>query len=72
MRGSVVRLLLAGVADGFEQAAVVEPVDPFEGGILHGFEAAPWASPVDEFGIVEAVDRLGQADRDILAAAIGS
>ena len=26
---------------GFEQAAVVEPVDPFEGRELHGLKAAP-------------------------------
>jgi len=52
-----VRLCFGGwnVADGFEQAAVVEPVDPFEGGHLDGFEAAPRAASVDHLGLVEAV-----------------
>ena len=45
---------------------MVEPVDPFERGLLNGFEAAPRSSPVDHFGFVEAVDRLGQ--RVIVAA----
>jgi hypothetical protein len=48
------------VPDGFQQAAVVEPVDPFEGGVFHGLEAAPWAAAVDDLGLEEAVDRLGQ------------
>ncbi len=48
------------VADGFEQAAVVEPIDPFEGCHLDGFEAAPRAASVDHLGLVEAVDGLGQ------------
>ena len=29
------------IADGFEQASVVEPVDPFERGELDRFQAAP-------------------------------
>ena len=29
------------VADGFEQSAVIEPVDPFEGGELHGLDVSP-------------------------------
>jgi hypothetical protein len=28
--------------DGLEEAAIVEPVDPFEGCTFHGIEAAPW------------------------------
>ncbi len=42
------------------QAAVVEPVDPFESGHLDGFEAAPRAASMDHLGLVEAVDGLGQ------------
>lgn len=48
------------VADGLEQPLVVELVDPFEHSIFDGFEAAPWPVSVDHFGLVEAVDRLGQ------------
>jgi hypothetical protein len=57
-----VRLCFGGwnVADGFEQAAVIEPVDPFEGGHLDSFEAAPWAASVDHLCLVEVVDGLGQ------------
>jgi hypothetical protein len=35
------------VAVGFEEAAVVEPVDPFEGGVLEVVEAAPRATVAD-------------------------
>ena len=48
------------VSDGFEQAAVVEPIDPLQGGELHGLEAAPRPASADDFGLVEAVDRLGE------------
>ena len=48
------------VADGSEQAAVVEPVNPFQGGELHRLEAAPWPAPVDHLGLEQAVDGLGE------------
>ena len=48
------------VADRFEQAPVVEPVDPFQGGELDVFQGAPWPAARDHFGRGEAVDRLGQ------------
>ena len=48
------------VSDGLEQATVVEPVDPFEGGELDGLEGLPGAAAVDDLGLVEAVDGLGQ------------
>ena len=48
------------VADGFEQPPVIEPVDPFEGGVFDSLEAAPWATPMDDLGLVKAIDRLGQ------------
>ncbi len=48
------------VADWLEQAAVVEPVDPFERCVFDGLEASPWAATVDDFGLEQAVDRLGQ------------
>ena len=48
------------VADGFKQAPVIEPVDPFEGGELDCLDASPWPAPVDHLGLVETVDRLRQ------------
>ena len=48
------------VADGFEQAPVVEPVDPFQRGELDGFQASPRAASPDHLGLVEAVDGLRQ------------
>src|SRR3954449_9157123 len=48
------------VPDRLEEAAVVEPVDPFEGGELDRFEAAPGAAPMDQLGFVEAVDGFGE------------
>jgi hypothetical protein len=43
------------VADGFEQAPVVEPVHPFQGGELDGLQAAPWPAAADYFGLVEHI-----------------
>lgn len=48
------------IADGREQASVVEPVAPFERGVLHGFKGSPRTSTVDDLGLVKTVDRLGQ------------
>lgn len=36
------------VSDGLEKTAVVEPVHPFQCGILDALEAAPRAAPVDD------------------------
>ena len=49
------------VADGLQQPAMVEPVDPFEGREFNGFEGSPWSTPMDHLGLVEAVDRLGES-----------
>ena len=46
------------VADGLQQPAIVEPVDPGQRRELDGFETPPGSAPMDEFGLVEAVDRL--------------
>ena len=56
--GIVTRFGLGGrdISDRFEQATIVEPVDPFEGGEFHGLRAAPRAAPVDYFGLEQAVD----------------
>ena len=43
----------------FEEATVVEPVNPFEGGELEVVESAPWSFVADELGLVEPVDRFG-------------
>ena len=48
------------IADGLEETAVVEPVDPFESSVFDSFEGSPWSSPVDDLGLVETVDGLGQ------------
>ena len=48
------------VADRFEQAAMVEPVDPFQGCELDILEAAPGATPMDDLILEQADDGLGQ------------
>ena len=48
------------VADGFEEAPVVEPVDPFQSGELNSLQGAPWPAAPDHLGLVETVDGLGQ------------
>jgi hypothetical protein len=48
------------VPDGLEQVAVIEPVDPFQGGIVNGFKTAPGASSMEDFRLEQAVDGLGQ------------
>jgi hypothetical protein len=48
------------ISDRLEEASVVEPVDPFEGGVFDGLEAAPRPAPMDDLGLVEAVDGLGE------------
>lgn len=40
---------------------MLEPVAPFQGGELYSFEAAPRSAPMDDLGLVETVDRFGEA-----------
>jgi hypothetical protein len=47
--------------DGFKQAAVVKPIDPFERFPLDRCHGFPWTKPVDDLSFVEAVYRFGQA-----------
>ena len=54
----------------FEEAAVVEPVDPFEGRVFEVVEAAPGAAVANELGFVEPDDRLGE--RVVVGVAPGS
>lgn len=60
--GMVARLRLSGshVAYRLEEAAVVEPVHPSEGGELDGLQGAPWATPPDHLGLEQADDALGK------------
>ena len=69
VRGSIILFFGFGrrdVADGLQQPAMVEPVDPFDRGVFDGFKAAPRSTPVDHLGLVGAVDRLGQSPFDKL------
>jgi hypothetical protein len=47
------------VADWLQQPAMVEPVDPLQGGVLDLVEAPPRAAS-DQLGLVQPDDRLGQ------------
>src|SRR3954463_16479882 len=49
------------VADRLEEAPIVVPVDPLQGGELDRLHAAPRAAPADHLGLEQAIDRLGQA-----------
>jgi hypothetical protein len=40
------------------QSAVVEPVDPFQGGQLDVVQALPRSEPADQLGLVQAVEGL--------------
>lgn len=55
-------LVLRGrqVAAVLVQPAVVEPVDPFEGGDFDLVNGPRGALGLDQFGLVEAVDRFGE------------
>jgi|UPI0004CE9CBD hypothetical protein len=55
--------------DRLEQAAIVEPVDPFQRCVFHRLEAAPWTATIDDLGFEKPVDRLGQ--RLVMAVADG-
>jgi hypothetical protein len=48
------------VADGLQEPAVVEPVDPLQGGVLDLVKAFPGATPADQLGLVQPDDGLGQ------------
>lgn len=49
------------VAAVFVESAVVESVDPFQGRDFDLVSGAPRAAGFDRFGLLEAVDRLGQS-----------
>jgi hypothetical protein len=56
--GSVLGPRPAGCCDGLEEAAVVEPVHPFEGGELDSLHVAPRAASADHLGLEQADDAL--------------
>jgi hypothetical protein len=56
------------MADGPQEPAVVEPVDPLQGGVLDLIQALPGATPADQLGLVQADDRLGQRIVERVAA----
>ena len=60
---TVVDVFVVGGRDAsevVEDALVVEPVDPFEGGEFEIVEAAPRASVAYEFGLVEPDHGFGE------------
>ena len=57
------------VADGFQQASIVEPVDSFEGGELDGLQPSPRASAADHLGLEETDHGLGKRIVVAVAAA---
>jgi hypothetical protein len=40
------------MADGLQEPAVVEPVDPLQGGVLDLIKTLPGATPADQLGLV--------------------
>ena len=48
------------VSDGAQQAPVVEPIDPAEGGHFQILHVAPRTLTMNELGFVEPVDRFSQ------------
>jgi hypothetical protein len=60
--GIVARLGLGGrdVTDRLEEAAIVEPVHPFEGGELDALKTTPRAAAADDLGLEQTDDALGQ------------
>ena len=61
--GIVARLSFGGrdIADRLEEAPMVEPVDPFQGGKLDRLDAAPGTAPSDHLSFEQADDRLGES-----------
>ena len=48
------------VPDGFEQAVVIEPGNPFQGGLLYRLLGLPRCTEMNQLSLVQPVDRLGQ------------
>ena len=48
------------MADGLQEPAVVEPVDPLQGGVLDLVQAPPGAALADQLSLVQPDDGLGR------------
>ena len=48
------------ISDGLKQSMMIEPRDPFERCQLDGLLGFPGAASVNDFGLVKAVDGLGE------------
>jgi hypothetical protein len=48
------------IADRLEEATIVEPVDPFQGGELDSFQRAPGPTPADDLSLEQAIDGFGE------------
>jgi hypothetical protein len=48
------------VADGRQEPAVVEPVDPFQSGVLDLVDPLPMPAPADQLGLVQADDAVNK------------
>lgn len=46
------------VLKGINGPVVIEPIDPFHGGLFNGPKGAPWAAPVNDCGFEQAIDRF--------------
>ena len=42
------------VADRFEQAPVVEPINPLERGVFDVIDTAPWTAAMNDLSLVQA------------------
>jgi len=50
---------VGNISDRFEQAPVVEPVDPLQRRVFGSLDVAPGALAPDDLGLVEADDAVG-------------
>jgi hypothetical protein len=57
------------IANRLQEPAVVEPVDPLQGGVLDLVEALPGAASADQLGLVQPDDGLSQGV--VIAVAAG-
>lgn len=48
------------IADGLQEPAVIEPIDPFERGVFDFIDMAPRSPMTDHLRFVQPVDRLRQ------------
>jgi len=56
------------MANGLQEPAVVEPVDPLQGGVLDLVNPLPGAALADQLGLVQPDNGLGQGVVEAVAA----